>query len=305
MVQFQYLMMKLYWRMSMKNKYRLSSNAFEREEEVDKVEPRKVYFLSVEGNATEKEYFEGISANRKLLGINAIVDIQVLNRRSKDTNSAPQQVIELLEEYLRLRENGRESLIKDIPKDFIDKYGMNFIKNFLEGTGEISRKDKNRFVTDLLKIGYDINYRKYLDKYHNELDEFGILIDRDMQTHSEVNMIECIEYCREKGYVCYIANPCFEFWLLLHLSDVKKEYRDRLQELEKNEKVSDKHTFVSKEVSEKAHHGKSGINFKKNYMPCIDVAIERAKEFASSEEELVDNIGCNVWKLVESMKQYK
>ncbi len=288
----------------MKNKYRLSSNAFEREEESDKIEIQKVFFLSVEGNATEREYFEGISANRITLGINAIVDIEVLNRRRKDTNSAPQYVVELLEEYLRLRENGRESLVKDIPKEFVEKYGIEFIQSYLEGTGEISRRRKNEFVTDLLKIGYDINYRRYLDKYHNDLDEFGILIDRDMQTHSEVNMKECIEHCREKGYACYIANPCFEFWLLLHLSDVKKEYYNKMQELKENEKVSDSHTFVSKEVSEKAHHGKSGINFRKNYMLNIDIAISRAKEFASDEEDLVDNIGCNVWKLVEAMKSY-
>ena len=61
MERFRYLMMILYWRMRMKNKYRLSSNAFEREEETDKVEPQKVFFLSVEGNATEKEYFELLS----------------------------------------------------------------------------------------------------------------------------------------------------------------------------------------------------------------------------------------------------
>lgn len=213
----------------------------------------------MEGNATEKEYFEAISANRKALGINAIVDIEVLNRRRKDTNSAPEHVVELLEEYLRLREYGRESLVNDIPNNFVEKYGIDFIQNYLQGEEEISRKQKNEFVTDLLKI----------------------------------------------GYACYIANPCFEFWLLLHLSDVKKEYRDRMLELKENRKVSDKHTFVSKEVSEKAHHGKSGINFRKNYMPYIDVAISRAKEFASTEDELVDNIGCNVWKLVETLKNYK
>ena len=100
----------------MKNKYRLSSTVYEREEEKDKIEPTKIFFLSVEGNATEKEYFEGVSAHRRRLGINAKVDVEVLKRSSKDTGSAPFQVIELLEEYLRLRENGNESLIKDIPK---------------------------------------------------------------------------------------------------------------------------------------------------------------------------------------------
>lgn len=288
----------------MKNRYRLSSNAFEREAEDEKVEPQKIFFLSVEGNATEKEYFEGISANRRQLGINAVVDVQVLNRRKKDTNSAPQQVVELLEEYLRLRENGNESLIKDIPASFIKKYGVDFIKCFLEDGAGITKRQRNEFVTDLLKIGYDINYRKYLQKYNSELDEFGILIDRDVQTHSECNMLECIKHCKENNYSCYIANPCFEFWLLLHLSDVNKEYAGKMTDISENRKVSDRHTFVSKEVSLKARHGKSGINFKTNYLPYIDTAIERAKEFASDEHELVNNIGCNIWKLIEAMKNY-
>lgn len=47
----------------MKNKYRLSASVYDREEEQEKVEPQKIYFLSVEGNATEKEYFEGVSAH--------------------------------------------------------------------------------------------------------------------------------------------------------------------------------------------------------------------------------------------------
>ncbi len=289
----------------MKNKYRLSSNAFQREEEEEKIKPQKIYFLSVEGNATEKEYFEGVSANRRQLGINAVVDVEVLNRRRKDTNSAPQQVVELLEEYLRLRETGKETLVPDIPEEFVEKYGVEFIQKFLNGAEGITKKQKNLFITDLLKIGYDINYRKYLQKYNSSLDEFGILIDRDMQTHSEINMLECIEYCREKNYSCYIVNPCFEFWLLLHLSDVKKEYADKMSELQENKKVSDSHTFVSKEVSLKAHHGKSGINFKKNYLQNIDVAILRAKEFETDEMGLVENIGCNIWKLIESMKNYK
>ena len=37
----------------MNNKYRLSASVFEREKEEEKVMPKKVYFLSVEGNVTE------------------------------------------------------------------------------------------------------------------------------------------------------------------------------------------------------------------------------------------------------------
>lgn len=38
----------------MKSKYRLSSNAFKREDEEEKIKPQKIFFLSVEGNDTEK-----------------------------------------------------------------------------------------------------------------------------------------------------------------------------------------------------------------------------------------------------------
>lgn len=234
------------------------STVYEREEETQKILPEKRIFLSVEGNTTEKEYFDGLSKNREKIGINAKVDVEVLRRGRKDTNSAPQQVIELLEEYIRLRAQNEDDILKEISEQFKEKYSPDFIKQYLEDPDKIPKKQRNVFVTELRKIGYDINYRKYLKKYNEELDEFAILIDRDMQTHSESNMFECIEHCRDNHYKCYIANPCFEFWLLMHLSDIEEEFGDYLSEIKENRKVSEQHTFVSKEVSERAHHGKSG-----------------------------------------------
>ena len=142
-------------------------------------------------------------------------------------------------------------------------------------------------------------------KCSNDTDEFCIMIDRDMLTHSEQDMKDSIEHCRnaEHPYHCFIANPCFEFWLLLHLSDVQTEYADRLALIHDNLKVSAHHTFVSREVSQKAHHGKSNIKFKYNYLPHVQDAVSRAKAFASTEDELINNIGCNVWKLIESMQR--
>ena len=80
--------------------------------------------------------------------------------------------------------------------------------------------------------------------------------------------------------------------------------RDFYKKIKENPKISEHHTFVSKEVSERGHHGKSGIRFAEQYMPKISKAIDQGKKFASSEEELVDNIGCNLWKLMEELKQY-
>lgn len=32
--------------------------------------------------------------------------------------------------------------------------------------------------------------------------------------------------------------------------------------------------------------------------------MKQAKEFAGDEEELVDDIGCNLWKLMEELKRF-
>lgn len=88
----------------MHNQFRVMSTAYEREDDDERVFVEKRIFLSVEGNETEKEYFDGVSKNRVKIGINGKIDVEVLGRGRKDTNSAPQQVVELLEEYIRLRE---------------------------------------------------------------------------------------------------------------------------------------------------------------------------------------------------------
>ena len=288
----------------MYNRYRLTSTVYDREDEAQKIIPEKRVFLSVEGNLTEKEYFDGLSKNRVKIGINAKVDVEVLRRGKKDTNSAPQQVIELLEEYVRLREQNEDDILQEVSEQFKERFSLDFIKQFLENPDKLPKKKRNLFAIELKKIGYDINYRKYLKKYNNERDEFAVLIDRDMQTHSESIMSECIKYCRDNGYKCYIANPCFEFWLLMHLADIEAEFGDQLDKIKENKKVSEQHTFVSKEASDRAHHGKSGINFAEKYLPYIDKAVIQAKKFSSDENELVDNIGCNLWKLIEELKIY-
>ena len=288
----------------MYNRYRLTLTVYDREDEAQKIIPEKRVFLSVEGNVTEKEYFDGLSKNRVKIGINAKVDVEVLRRGKKDTNSTPQQVIELLEEYVRLREQKEDDILQEVSEQFKEQFSLDFIKQFLETPDKLPKKQRNLFATELKKIGYDINYRKYLKKYNNERDEFAVLIDRDMQTHSESNMSECIKYCRDNGYKCYIANPCFEFWLLMHLADIEAEFGDQLDKIKENKKVSEQHTFVSREVSNRAHHGKSGINFAKKYLPYMDKAVIRAKKFPDDEYELVDSIGCNLWRLIEELKNY-
>jgi hypothetical protein len=285
----------------MVNKYRLSSKSYDRETPNEQITPRKIYFISVEGFATEVEYLQGLSDYRTELGINALVNIEVLRRKTKDGYSAPEQVIELLEEYLSLREAGN-NIFSDIPDEIKNNFSPDFIQLYIETPESISPKERNRFELALRKTGYDLAYRKYLSKYTSNFDEFCILIDRDAGSHSSEDMNFILQYCKEKKYRCFITNPCFEFWLLLHFSDVYEEYSDQLDLIRENKKVSNAHTFVSNELSVKAHHGKKGIAFKEKYLPHIEEAIIRASKFASDNEALITDIGCNIWILIKEMQ---
>lgn len=288
----------------MVNKYRLSSKSYDRETPNEQITPRKIYFISVEGVATEVEYLQGLSDYRTELGINALVNIEVLRRKTKDGYSAPEQVIELLEEYLSLREAGN-NIFSDIPDEIKNNFSPDFIQLYIETPGSISPKERNRFELALRKTGYDLAYRKYLSKYTSNFDEFCILIDRDAGSHSSEDMNFILQYCKEKKYRCFITNPCFEFWLLLHFSDVYEEYSDQLDLIRENKKVSNAHTFVSNELSVKAHHGKKGIAFKEKYLPHIEEAIIRASKFASDNEALITDIGCNIWILIKEMQSFE
>ena len=42
--------------------------------------------------------------------------------------------------------------------------------------------------------------------------------------------------------------------------------------------------------------------FEKFYLPNIDLAIERAKGFAPSDQ-LLDNLGTNLWELIELLRE--
>ena len=285
----------------MVNKYRLSSKSYDRETPNEQITPRKIYFISVEGVATEVEYLQGLSDYRTELGINALVNIEVLRRKTKDGYSAPEQVIELLEEYLSLREAGN-NIFPDIPDEIKNNFSPDFIQLYIETPESISPKERNRFELALRKTGYDLAYRKYLSKYTSNFDEFCILIDRDAGSHSSEDMNFILQYCKENNYRCFITNPCFEFWLLLHFSDVYEEYSDQLDLIRENKKVSNAHTFVSNELSVKAHHGKKGIAFKEKYLPHIEEAIIRASKFASDNEALITDIGCNIWILIKEMQ---
>ena len=276
--------------------YRLRSSAFGRPEESDKAKPKSIVFLSVEGDATEKDYFTRLNEHID----NAVIHVEILCHRRGEGYNDPDNVIGLLREYFALR---NENILPSEIKEALNEDNPD-LRIYLTDPCKLSRKRRNEVKARLLKLGIDIEYRKYLRHLETDRDIFGVLIDRDCGCHSRDVMEACIKECAKLNAGCYISNPCFEFWLLLHLCDVKAEYTDEhLEELRANHKVSAHHTLISREISERAGHEKS-INsgkFSRIYWPNLKLAVKRSKLFACDCDELLDNVGSNVSSLIETM----
>lgn len=280
--------------------YRLgSSSLFVRSNE-DTIEPKRVVFLSAEGTLTEVNYFKYIERYRTQLGIDAIVHIEIL--RKHDTNSDPDNVLALLEEYVNFRDS--EMFEKEISSLNLQNYSSEFIRSYLDDASAIPVKKRRKFEATLRDERIDLLYLDFLSKYRGKEDAFGIVIDRDWRSHSADQMNRVIQKCREKNYLCYITNPCLEFWLLLHVSDVKSEYAETLNKILDNEVDDKNNSFVSNLLHEKTGQRKciQQKTFERFYLPNIDVAIERAKCFAPCDE-LLDKIGSNLGELFDLLRR--
>mgnify|MGYP000889508972 FL=1 len=274
-----------------------AGNRFERPETQS---IKRVVFLSVEGEVTERRYFEFVREPRETLGIKSVVEIHVLRRG--DSSSSPEKVVELLENYLEVRNNN--DFLAEVDKLELKHYDKEFIHKYLEAPDTIDVKEKRQFEGFLKEEQLDLTYLLFLNKFkgsdNGENDVFGIVIDRDAGNHSPENMARIFDECDEKGYRCFLTNPRFEFWLLLHVADVKSEYPDELEKmLDFNDETVDKHLL------EKTGGGKKiqRKTFDTYFLPNIDTAIERANGLCTSRNELLDQLGSTLGELFELLRE--
>ena len=273
----------------MEKSFRLSSDGmFSRPEEIFPEKPLRIIFLSVEGNVTEQNYFSWLEKYREKLGIKTGVHVHSLRRGKRDNFSAPTQVLELLEEYIEIRESDilPDRMRKVIPTKYTDA----FVQQYMKDPDSVDKDKKEQFEMLLKQVGIDLEYQFFVKEYQGQDDLFGVVIDRDYNTHTVMQLNEIRKQCIEKDYHFFITTPCFEFWLLLHLVDVKKQYKGDMQKFRDNEKKTNKHTFTSFQVSEHAGHSKkiSEKIFRQYYLNHIDYAISQTKKsFSTDVEELI------------------
>lgn len=174
------VLMKWSWRIWNEPALSIRGKSIFKRPNEESLKPKRIVFLSVEGTKTEVQYFRFIERFREKLGISAIVHVEVLQKT--DTKSDPENVLELLEEYIQFRES--KTFKTELANFELKKYDREFIKAYLENPSTISIRQRNKFESVLKKERIDLLYLDFLSKFQGEEDAFGIVIDRDCGSHS-------------------------------------------------------------------------------------------------------------------------
>jgi hypothetical protein len=141
--------------------------------------------------------------------------------------------------------------------------------------------------------------KEYWTAHGAEPNELWMVVDRDKQNVSKDQLIEIIENCIKEDYNLALSNPTFEFWLLLHLTDI--ELYDR--ELLLSNPKTNKKRYLEKELSKLlGGYNKKKIHFEK-FEQGVKNAVSRAKKLPIENMAIIDELGTSVCLLVEKIKK--
>ncbi len=147
------------------------------------------------------------------------------------------------------------------------------------------------------------NLEKIKDEYDlGNNDELWMIIDRD---RNGKNIEKYSAKCKATlNFYFALSNPCFEFWLLLHLKDTTEFTEDELSLIFENRKVGRKKTYLKKLLSDILPDGYNETNLKpERFLQHIEDAIFRAKNMNVDGEDYPKNLGTDVYKLIEKVIQ--
>jgi len=206
----------------------------------------------------------------------------------------------------------RKSRTKPKEKIIVLAYEGNLTEaDYFEHLKENSRfKDEAIYLYSLRRNAGDTNsapnyvFNKLKSEAKNEYnfnvsDEFWMIIDRD----SWANIPEINNLCKSEGnFYLALSNPCFEFWLLLHLRDTSDFSDHELSEIFTNRKVTSKKTYLKRLLGSILTDGYKESNSKpERFIPHIDDAIQRARKLDNSSEDFPTILGSHVYKLAEKL----
>ncbi|NVO11423.1 MAG: RloB domain-containing protein [Bacteroidales bacterium] len=177
-----------------------------------------------------------------------------------------------------------------------DMVSSNIIKiERLEKHDKTDTKSHPNYVIELL------DERKAQWEEHGLMpDELWMVVDRDKQNVTSDQLFSIIEKCKSEGFNLALSNPTFEFWLLLHITDIDSYDHSTLLANPKP-RAKSKKRYVESEISKLiSGYNKNSLRFDKFEMG-IKNAIIRAQKLPTDNIELINSLGTSVCLLVEKL----
>ena len=141
------------------------------------------------------------------------------------------------------------------------------------------------------------------DEYNfKSTDELWMIIDTDRWK----NIDEIILECKKQGNMFVaVSNPCFEFWLLLHIKNINEYNLSEQKLILKNGKTSkNSRTYVEKKIIEILGAYNKSKPQTEYFLQNIENAVNQAKLLNNPEEEYPKKLGSFVYKIIEKLKKH-
>jgi len=130
-------------------------------------------------------------------------------------------------------------------------------------------------------------------------DELWMIIDTDRWK----NIPEIIRECNQQGNMFVaVSNPCFEFWLLLHIKDTQEYDSDELELILQNKKTGNRNFVETKIIEVVGSYNKTNLRTE-DFLPYIDDAVLRARNLDVDKEEYPSKLGSHIYKLIEKLRR--
>lgn len=131
----------------------------------------------------------------------------------------------------------------------------------------------------------------------NSNDELWVVIDVDRWGDAKLD--EVARLCVQRKFGMAVSNPCFEFWLLLHVADVDTYDDADKQKFLENKRVGQKTQLEQELAKLVGGYGKANPDFSK-FVAKVEVAISRARNLDTSPNTRWPNgLGSRVYKVAQ------
>ena len=134
-------------------------------------------------------------------------------------------------------------------------------------------------------------------------DELWVLIDRDKHSWEIKEIADVAQQCLQANIGFAMSNPCFELWLLLHITGVDIFNSTDLAEMLENKKVNKNRTWIEKKLSDLLEDGYNKSNIRaERFLSSCTIAVKRAEAMDKTPTHRWPNeLGTHVYKLVNNI----